>query len=229
MEIAEPTAPDPRPGLASLAEDAWRLTTEGPRPSVGPRVLLGLAGPPGAGKSTLARALVERLGERAAYVPLDGFHLSNAQLARLGLTARKGSEPSFDVYGYLALLRRVLAEPGRDVYVPDFDRTLDEPVAARHRVPPSARLVITEGNYLGCDLPGWREARLLMGALWYVEAPGDVRQLRLVERQLAGGRTRRGAEDWVRTNDRPNGVLVEGSRARADRIVSTIGLDMSFF
>ncbi|WP_415952179.1 nucleoside/nucleotide kinase family protein [Streptomyces sp. KLOTTS4A1] len=206
--------------LDALAAEAWRLT------AAGPRVLLGLAGPPGAGKSTLARALVERLGERAAYLPLDGFHLSNAQLARLGLAARKGSEPSFDVHGYLALLRRVLSETGRDLYVPDFDRTLDEPVAARHRVAPSARLIVTEGNYLACDLPGWREARGLMGELWYVEAPEEVRQQRLVERQLAGGCTRQGAADWVRTNDRPNGELVEGSRGRADRILSTIGMDM---
>ncbi|MBC9717063.1 nucleoside/nucleotide kinase family protein [Streptomyces sp. TRM66268-LWL] len=213
MEIAEPT-------LETLAADAWRLT------AAGPRVLLGLAGPPGAGKSTLARALVERIGAGAAYLPLDGFHLSNAQLERLGLTARKGSEPSFDVYGYLALLRRVLAETERDIYVPDFDRTVDEPVAARHRVAAGARLVVTEGNYLGCDLPGWREARELMGALWYVDASVDVRQLRLVERQLTGGRTWSGAEEWVRTNDRPNGELVEESRGRADRILSTIGMDM---
>ncbi|NGO79321.1 nucleoside/nucleotide kinase family protein [Streptomyces sp. YC504] len=218
MEIAEPAPVEPT--LESLAADAWQLTASGPR------VLLGLAGPPGAGKSTLARALVERIGAEAAYLPLDGFHLSNAQLERLGLTERKGSEPSFDVYGYLALLRRVLTEKGRDLYVPDFDRTLDEPVAARHRVAPSARLVVTEGNYLGCDLPGWREARGLMAALWYVEAPGGVRQLRLVERQLRGGRTRVGAEGWVRTNDGPNGELVEESRGRADRILSTIGMDM---
>ncbi len=225
MEIAEPADAEPEstpvPTLDALVADARKLTAAG-----GPRVLLGLAGPPGAGKSTLARALVERIGEEAAYLPLDGFHLSNAQLARLGLTARKGSEPSFDVYGYLALLRRVLTETGRDLYVPDFDRTLDEPVAARHRVAPAARLVVTEGNYLACDLPGWREARGLMGALWYVEAPDGVRQLRLVERQLTGGRTRRGAEDWVRTNDGPNGELVEESRGRADRILSTIGMDM---
>jgi len=217
MEIA-----DDRPqSLADLAEDARKLTT------AGPRAVLGLAGPPGAGKSTLARALVARIGEQAAYLPLDGFHLANAQLERLGLTARKGSEPSFDVRGYVALLRRVLDDTAGDIYVPDYDRTLHEPVAARHVVPPAARLVVTEGNYLACDLPGWREARALMAACWYVEAPPDVRQARLVERQLAGGRDANEARAWVATNDAPNGELVEASRGRCDRILSTIGMDMS--
>jgi pantothenate kinase len=209
------------PDLASLARDAWKLTAERPR------TLLGIAGPPGAGKSTFARALVEAVGEGAAYLPLDGFHLSNDQLARLSLTSRKGSEPSFDVRGYVALLHRILADTGgHDIYVPDYDRTLHEPVAARHRVPPTARLVVTEGNYLACDLPGWREARRLMAECWYVGTPGEVRQRRLVERQLTGGLTPDGAAAWVATNDGPNGELVEKSRRRCDRIVSTIGMDM---
>ncbi|WP_367042248.1 nucleoside/nucleotide kinase family protein [Streptomyces sp. Je 1-332] len=208
------------PGLAALARDAWRLTADRPR------TLLGIAGPPGAGKSTFARALVEEIGEGAAYLPLDGFHLSNDQLERLSLTSRKGSEPSFDVRGYGALLGRVLSDTGHDIYVPDYDRTLHEPVAARHRVPPHARLVVTEGNYLACDLPGWRAARELMGECWYVAAPAEVRQQRLIERQLAGGLTVDGAAAWVATNDSPNGDLVEKSRHRCDRIVSTVGMDM---
>ncbi|MEV8014969.1 nucleoside/nucleotide kinase family protein [Streptomyces sp. NPDC086554] len=216
METADPATPE----LTALAKDAWQLTAGRPR------TLLGIAGPPGAGKSTLARALVAAIGEGAAYLPLDGFHLSNAQLERLSLTSRKGSEPSFDVRGYVALLGRVLDDTVADIYVPDYDRTLHEPVAARHRVAPAARLVVTEGNYLACDLPGWRAARELMGECWYVQTPGEVRQPRLLERQLAGGRTSDEARAWVATNDDPNGDLVERSRHRCDRTLSTLGMDM---
>jgi hypothetical protein len=110
------------------------------------RRLLGLCGPPAAGKSVLARALVDginlRLGtDTAAYLPLDGFHLSNRQLERLGLTDRKGSPPSFDVYGYNALLRRVGADPapGHDVYAPDYDR---ESRLLRGRLVPAGGLLL---------------------------------------------------------------------------------------
>ncbi|WP_326595503.1 nucleoside/nucleotide kinase family protein [Streptomyces sp. NBC_01803] len=202
--------------LTVLAADAGELTRED-RPAV-----LGITGPPGAGKSTLARAMTAALGGAAAYVPLDGFHLSNAQLDRLGLRERKGSEPGFDVWGYAALLRRLVADTTREVYVPDFDRALDEPVAARHRVPPETRLIVTEGNYLAVDLPGWREARALMDAVWYVDAPAAVRDARLMSRHTGFGRTRAAARSWIDANDGPNAALVAASRDRCDRVITPV-------
>ncbi|UED87293.1 nucleoside/nucleotide kinase family protein [Streptomyces profundus] len=204
----------------SLADDARALL-----PPVG-RAVLGLAGPPGAGKSTLARSLVRALGGAAAYVPLDGFHLSNAQLDRLGLRSRKGSEPSFDALGYAALLARLVAAVGREVvYVPDFDRALDEPVAARHVVSPTAGLIVTEGNYLALDAPGWRSARAHIDELWYVETPAAVCDARLVARHRRHGRDAAAARAWVDDNDRLNAELVAASRGRCDRVVSPASVD----
>lgn len=206
--------------LTALIEEAAALL-----PGVaGGRAVLGLAGAPAAGKSTLARRLVQgvdgRLGAgTAAFVPMDGFHLSGAQLDRLGLRGRKGAPETFDVYGYLHLLGRLRAETGRPVYVPDFDRRLEEPVAAGLVVPPSARLVVTEGNYLADDGEGWCEVRGLLDALWYVDMPRAVREARLLRRHVRGGRTRREALEFIAASDRPNAERVEAGRVNCSRVV----------
>lgn len=223
--------------LAELLDAAWKVReghgfwTDLEAPAR-PRAVLGLAGAPGSGKSTLARALVAGLEERhgrgcAAYVPLDGFHLSDPQLSRLGLLSRKGSPPTFDVRGYAALLARVATDREHDIYVPDYDRVTDAPIAARHVVHPDAELAVTEGNYLACELPGWGEVRRRLDALWYVDVPDEVREPRLLERARAGGRSEAEAREWVRSNDRPNGELVKASRGSAAVSRHVIGLDMS--
>lgn len=202
--------------LSEILDAAWRVRPTGGRAAPA-RAVLGLAGAPGAGKSTLARTLVTELTarhgpDRVAYLPLDGFHLSDPQLVRLGLLDRKGAPATFDVHGYTALLARAAASREHDIYVPDYDRVTDAPTAARHVVRPAAELIVTEGNYLACDLPGWTEARRHIDALWYVDAPDAVRERRLMERQLAGGRDPAAARAWLRHNDMPNGELVKASR-----------------
>lgn len=200
-------------------------------PSIpGRRALLGLAGPPAAGKSTMAQRLVaevrERLGEDVvAYVPLDGFHLANAQLDRLALRTRKGAPETFDADGYVHLLRRLRAERLRPVYAPDFDRLLDEPVAAGLVVPPSARLVVTEGNYLADDGPEWAEVRDLLDELWYVDAPQAVREERLLRRHVRGGRTEEEALAFIAASERVNAARVERTRGRCSRVVAADGPD----
>jgi pantothenate kinase len=194
----------------------------------GGRVILGLAGPPGAGKSTLATAIVDHARARngedwAALLPMDGYHLSSAQLRRLGLEDRKGAPETFDAGGYAAMLARVAADDGTDIYAPDYDRvTHHEPIAARLLIPAVARLIVTEGNYLALDDEGWRPARRHIGHLWYVEAPDALRERRLIERQLAGGRDEAAARAWVARSDRPNGELVKQTRPAADRVIAPI-------
>lgn len=183
--------------------------------------MLGLVGAPGAGKSTLAAALCAAIGEAAALVPMDGFHLANAELARLGRAGRKGAPDTFDHGGYVALLRRLREAPSGSgtVYAPAFHREIEEAVAGEIPVEPRVSLVITEGNYLLLDDPGWRDVAGLLDEVWYVEAEDEpLRQERLLARHMAFGRSAEAARDWVAATDEPNARRIEASRARADRI-----------
>ncbi|OEJ93830.1 nucleoside/nucleotide kinase family protein [Streptomyces thermolilacinus] len=200
--------------LDTLTGRARRLATPGTRR------LLGIAGAPGAGKSTLAARLLERLGALAVLVPMDGFHLANAELDRLGRAARKGAPDTFDAPGYVHLLARLrAAEPGVTVYAPAFDRALEEPVAGSVPVPPDVPLVVTEGNYLLHDDPVWAPVRPLLDEVWYVEGDDGPRVRRLVERHVRYGKGRAEAEAWVRDSDEANARLVARGRARADLVV----------
>ncbi|MFF8467691.1 nucleoside/nucleotide kinase family protein [Streptomyces griseus] len=201
-------------GRAALTDRARALAESGGR-----RVL-GIAGPPGAGKSTLAERLAAELDGRAALVPMDGFHLAAAELDRLGRAERKGAPDTFDAAGYVALLRRLRApDPLHTVYAPAFDRSLEEPVAGALPVPPAVPLVVTEGNYLLLDDGPWAPVRTLLDEVWFLEPDPEARVRRLVDRHVRHGRPRRRAEEWVARSDEANARLVERGRDRADLIV----------
>ncbi|WP_329613270.1 nucleoside/nucleotide kinase family protein [Streptomyces brevispora] len=186
----------------------------------GKRRVLGIAGPPGAGKSTLAGELVDALGSLAVLVPMDGFHLAQAELERLGRAARKGAPDTFDAAGYAALLRRLRTpQPGTVVYAPAFDRALEQPVAGSVPVAPDVPLVVTEGNYLLHGDGGWAPVRGLLDEAWYLELDQDVRIRRLVERHVRFGKPRPYAERWVAGSDETNARLVARGRDRADLVV----------
>ncbi|KGM12706.1 nucleoside/nucleotide kinase family protein [Cellulomonas bogoriensis] len=203
-----------------LTEDLLRRAlgwTSAPAPA---RVVLGLAGPPGAGKSTLAARLVEAAAGRAVLVPMDGFHLAQVELERLGRTHRKGAPDTFDAAGYVALLRRLRA-PGPDVvYAPEFDRALEEPVAGAIPVGPDVPLVVTEGNYLLLDDGPWAQVRPLLDECWYVDLDDVVRLDRLTARHVAFGKSPQAARRWATGPDEANARLVADTRARADVVVT---------
>ena len=187
----------------------------------GGRCLLGLVGAPGAGKSTLAAALQQRLGALAQVVPMDGFHLAHAELQRLGLAGRKGAPETFDSAGYVALLRRLRDQgPGERIYAPEFRREIEEPVAGAIGVAPQTRLVITEGNYLLLERGHWAEVAGLLDEVWYVEPGEPLRLHRLLQRHMAFGRSEAAARDWIASTDEPNARLIEASRQRADWVLS---------
>ncbi|MEV0491704.1 nucleoside/nucleotide kinase family protein [Streptomyces atratus] len=186
----------------------------------GRRRILGIAGPPGAGKSTLAAQLVDALAGLAVLVPMDGFHLAGAELDRLGRAGRKGAPDTFDAAGYAALLRRLRA-PGEEgpVYAPAFDRTLEEPIAGAVPVSPHIPLVVTEGNYLLHDDGPWAPVRGLLDEVWFLDLDPDVRVRRLVDRHVRFGKPRSYAERWVAGSDETNARLVDRGRDRADLVV----------
>lgn len=189
------------------------------------RAILGICGAPGAGKTTLAERLLRRLrgehGEHwAAHVPMDGFHLPDVQLARLGLAHRKGAPETFDPDGYAALLGRVAAPAGAVVYAPGFERTLEQPIAAAIAVPAEARLVITEGNYLLLDEDRWLAARSWLREVWYVDVDEAARVERLIRRHIKFGKSPAEAREWVLRSDEANARIVEATKGRADLVVS---------
>jgi pantothenate kinase len=197
-------------GPAAFLERAAQLLERGPR------VLLGLAGAPGSGKSTWAHALVDAFPGRAVVVPMDGFHLSNEVLADLGRTSRKGAPDTFDTAGYVALLRRLRTPVAHEtVYAPAFRRDLEAAIAGAIPVPPSVPLVVTEGNYLLLDDGPWAAVRPLLDEVWFIETDEAQRRERLVQRHVDHGRTPQAAHEWVARSDEANAALVAGTRARA--------------
>jgi len=188
----------------------------------GQRRLLGLVGAPGAGKSTLAAALLQAVGaQRAQVVPMDGFHLANVELQRLGRAARKGAPDTFDSAGYVALLQRLREQrpDGGIVYAPEFRREIEEPIAGAIAVLPSTQLVITEGNYLLHDVGPWAGAAAMLDEVWYVDIDDAVREERLVRRHQQFGRSAEEARAWVESTDAPNAQLIAQTRVRAHHVL----------
>lgn len=206
---ASPT-PEP-PTLDELVARAARLAGLGSG-----RRLLGLTGAPGAGKSTLAAALAARLP--AVIVAMDGFHLPDAELARLGRLERKGAPDTFDGGGYLSLLRRLRAG-GEVVRAPAFDRGREETITDAIEVPPEVALIITEGNYLLLEAEPWCHVRGLLDEVWFLDHPRRVEWL--TNRQVGHGRDLAAAYARATTgSDGDNARLVIASRPRADLVLA---------
>jgi pantothenate kinase len=150
---------------------------------------------------------------------VDGFHLHDDDLARLGLADHKGAPDTFDVAGFVALLRRLRSEPGGTVHAPAFDRSRERVVENAVAVGPEHRLVVVEGNYLLYDAPGWSDIAPLLDEVWFATVDHDTRVARLEQRHVVHGRSPEQARRWVADVDEANARLVEATRLRADVVV----------
>lgn len=180
------------------------------------RFLLGVAGTPGAGKSTWAAARAQ-CEPNAVVLPMDGFHLPHAELVRLGRRDRMGAPDTFDVDGFVATLHAVRA--GDVVRAPGFDRTIEEPVPDAIEIGADIQLVIVEGNYLLHDRDGWQHVRPLLDHVVFLAPDDAVRRRRLIARHIAFGKTPGEAEAWVARSDDVNAALVAATAPRADEVI----------
>ncbi|GAB3959815.1 nucleoside/nucleotide kinase family protein [Actinoallomurus acanthiterrae] len=195
----------------------------------GHRVVLGVTGPPGAGKTTFARHVVRMLrrtppdggepGQWVAHVPMDGFHLADVELDRLGRRDRKGAPDTFDAAGYAALLRRLRADEDEVVYAPAFERDIEQPIAGSIPIPRAARLIVTEGNYLLLGDDHWARVRQQLDEVWYCDLDTDERLRRLIARHERFGKDHEAAVAWATGTDQRNADLIAETRQHADLVI----------
>lgn len=181
------------------------------------RFLTALAGPPGAGKSTLAAALVEALGQGAKAVPMDGFHYDDRVLIARGARGRKGAPDTFDAQGFFHLLRRLRVED--EIAIPLFDRDLEISRAGADIVTPEDRLLVVEGNYLLLNEAPWPEAAPLFDLTVWIDVPEAELDRRLLARWAHYGKTPEQARAWIDGNDMPNIRRVTQNSRMADVVV----------
>ena len=186
----------------------------------GERKIVGLIGKPGAWKSTLSAQLIQQLGDQAAILNMDGYHLSNLALHELGRADRKGAPDTFDALGFTEILKRVKHEVDKNIYFPVFDRAIEESIAAQGVIVPSVKLVITEGNYLLHNGDNWSGVKNLLDESWFIEVDDSLRIERLVNRHHKFGKSKVDALSWATGSDENNAKIVAQTRESADLIIN---------
>jgi len=199
-------------------EEAKAIVVE--RAAASTRMIIGIIGKPGGGKSTLSKYLLKEMDPTlVSVVPMDGFHLSNKVLKELGRSDRKGAQDTFDVKGFTNLIERIKLDSADPIYYPIFDRSIEESIAAQGVVYPSTRVVIVEGNYLMHDKDGWEGISPLLDQSWYAFLDEDIRISRLISRHIAFGKDPESAKAWAKGSDQVNAELIEIGVGRCDFLI----------
>lgn len=188
----------------------------------GARTIVGIAGAPASGKSTLAEAIVEELNQQAdssipaaALLPMDGFHLDNPILETRGLLSRKGAPETFNAYGFCEAVKQ-LSTATRELYLPRFDRNLELAIANAITIHPQTRVVVVEGNYLLLTSEPWSTLSEVFSATVFLNPEIEVLQERLIKRWLSHGLDLDSASEKATSNDLPNARLVLEESGPAD-------------
>lgn len=188
------------------------------------RLLLGLVGEPGVGKSTVAAAIVAAIGTQAVQIPMDGYHLADRVLREHGTLSGKGSEPTFDGWGYRDFLRRAGAETAHSHYAPVFERELEQPIANAIEVRPDHRLLVSEGNYLLLGSDPWPDVARCFDRIWFLTMDPEVRRQRLIARHVEFGKSAAEARAWALGGDERNAEAIRATRHRADLVLEVTDL-----
>jgi pantothenate kinase len=187
------------------------------------RYLVAIAGPPGSGKSTLADQLCEATkakDEAAEVLPMDGFHMDDSVLRLKGSYARKGAPDTFDVRGFLDIIRAV--KNGEDeVLVPIFDRSRELAIAAARIIPTSTRFVFAEGNYLLLDEAPWATLEGQFDFSVMISPPVETLEKRLMQRWLSLGFDEQTARAKTEGNDLRNGEFIRRHSRPADILLAS--------
>jgi pantothenate kinase len=184
------------------------------------RTLIGIVGKPGAGKSTVVEQIAKKYGpEKVSVIPMDGFHLSNEELINLGRRDRKGAPDTFDVSGFISLIKKVKHEPQFDHRFPIFHREIEASIENEGIVPKESKVVVIEGNYLFSEDHNWSAVYPMLDHTWFIEIDDEVRIERLVARHIRYGKTPAEAENWSRGSDEANARFIGLTANRASNII----------
>lgn len=197
------------------------LTIEEALSSAEERILIGIIGEPGSGKSTLTEKIRERFPTRElAIVSMDGYHLSNKILNERGIRNVKGAPQTFDALGFTELLRRIKTTTQETIFYPIFHREIEESIAAEGEITPEVKVVVVEGNYLLHPHDGWGGVSELLDKSFYIDLPDEIRIHRLILRHAKYGKTLDEAKSWALGSDEANASIIRLGKSGATEIIS---------